>query len=90
MERKNDLCKFDTVRFFISLPEPKAHWWAYSTGIRPLSVVSYPSSSTFSNIFSAEPTGPVDAKFHMEPPWIMEKKVCSNGYNQDGRHAHIG
>ena len=34
--------------------------------------------STFSNIFS-EPTGPIEAKLHMEPPWDRETKVCSNG-----------
>ena len=25
--------------------------------------------STFSNIFSSETTGPIEAKFHLEPPW---------------------
>ena len=35
--------------------------------------------STFSNIFSSETTGPMDAKFHVEPPWDGETKVCSNG-----------
>ena len=35
--------------------------------------------STFSNIFSSEITGPIEAKFHMEPPWDGETKVCSNG-----------
>ena len=34
--------------------------------------------STFSNIFS-ETTGPIEAKFHMEPPWNRGTKVCSNG-----------
>ena len=34
--------------------------------------------STFSNIFS-ETTGPIEAKFHMEPPWDWGTKVCSNG-----------
>ena len=34
--------------------------------------------STFSNIFS-ETTGPIQAKFHMEPPWDGGTKVCSNG-----------
>ena len=31
--------------------------------------------STFSNI-SSETAGPIEAKFHMEPPW---DEVCSNG-----------
>ena len=35
--------------------------------------------STFSNIFSSETTGPIEAKFHMEPPWDGGMKVCSNG-----------
>ena len=35
--------------------------------------------STFSNIFSSETTGPIEAKFHVEPPWDGEMKVCSNG-----------
>ena len=34
--------------------------------------------STFSNI-SSETTGPIEAKFHMEPPWDGGTKVCSNG-----------
>ena len=35
--------------------------------------------STFSNIFSSETTGPIEAKFHMKPPWNGGTKVCSNG-----------
>ena len=35
--------------------------------------------STFSNIFSSEITGPIEDKFHMEPPWVGGTKVCSNG-----------
>ena len=34
--------------------------------------------STFSNIFSSETTGPIEAKFHMEPPLDGETKVCSS------------
>ena len=34
--------------------------------------------STFSNIFSSETTGPIEAKFHMERPWDGGTKVCSN------------
>ena len=45
----------------------------YSIG-RPLSPMS-----TFSNIFSSETTGPIEAKFHVEPPWDGGMKVCSNG-----------
>ena len=34
---------------------------------------------TFSNIFSSETTGPIEATFHVEPPWDGGTKVCSNG-----------
>ena len=33
--------------------------------------------STFSNI--SETTGPIEAKFHVEPPWDGGMKICSNG-----------
>ena len=33
--------------------------------------------STFSNIFSSETTGPIEAKFHMQLPWDGRTKVCS-------------
>ena len=33
----------------------------------------------FSNIFSSETTGPIKAKFHVEPPWDGGTKLCSNG-----------
>ena len=39
----------------------------------------YVGVSTFSNIFSSETTGPIEAKFHLEPPWDGGTKVCSNG-----------
>ena len=35
--------------------------------------------STFSSIFSSETTGPIGAKFHMDPPWDGGTKICSNG-----------
>ena len=35
--------------------------------------------STFSNIFSSKTTKPIEAKFHMEPPWDEGTKVYSNG-----------
>ena len=35
--------------------------------------------STFSNIFSSETTWPIEANFHMEPPWDRGMKVYSNG-----------
>ena len=35
--------------------------------------------STFSNIFSSEAIGLIEAKFHVEPPWDGGTIVCSNG-----------
>ena len=35
--------------------------------------------SVSSNIFSSETTGPIEAKFHVDPPWDGGTKVCSNG-----------
>ena len=35
--------------------------------------------STFSNIFFSETTGPIEVKFHVEPPLDRGTKVCSNG-----------
>ena len=35
--------------------------------------------STFSNFFSLETARPIEAKFHVEPPWDWKTKVCSNG-----------
>ena len=34
---------------------------------------------TFSTIFSSETTGPIEAKFHMEPPWDGGTIICSQG-----------
>ena len=31
------------------------------------------------NIFSSDTTGPIEATFHVEPPWDGGTKVCSNG-----------
>ena len=33
---------------------------------------------SFSNFFSLETDRPIEAKFHMEPPWDGGIKVCSN------------
>ena len=35
--------------------------------------------SIFSNIFSPETTGPIEVKFHVEPPWDRGTNFCSNG-----------
>ena len=37
------------------------------------------SVSIFLNFFSLITTKPIEAKFHMEPPWDGGTKVCSNG-----------
>ena len=42
---------------------------------------------TYLNIFSSETTGPIEAKFHMEPPWVGETHVCSNGPGHTSRMA---
>ena len=34
---------------------------------------------TFSNVFSLETARPIEAKFHVQPPWDGRNKVCSNG-----------
>ena len=31
---------------------------------------------TFSNVFSSGTTGPIEVKFHVEPPWDGGTKVC--------------
>ena len=47
-------------KYIVSSPEPKVQWWAYSI---------VPHTSTFSNIFPSETSGPVEAKSYVEPPW---------------------
>ena len=37
------------------------------------------SDSTFLNFFSSTTTRPIEAKFHMEPPWNRGTKAFSNG-----------
>ena len=71
---------------FFSSPEPKAHWWAYSIGRHPSYVICL---STFSNIFSSEATGPVEAKFYVRLYGSGERFKRSWSHDQDGHHAHI-
>ena len=59
-----------------SSPEPLGSWWNYGIG-RPLSSVCM--LTAFLNIFSSETTGPVEVKFHVEPPMDGRKKIYSNG-----------
>ena len=40
-----------------------------------LTLVQGHSDSTFSNFISLETARPIEAKFHMEPPWDREMKV---------------
>ena len=44
-------------------------------------IVLHPRSLRFifSNFFSLETSRPIEAKFHVEPPWDRGMKVCSNG-----------
>ena len=37
------------------------------------------SDSTFSNVFSLETAGSIEAKFHVDHPWDGGTKICSNG-----------
>ena len=48
----------------------------------PLTLVQGHSDSTFSNFFSLETTWPIEAKFHMKPPWDGGMKIYSNGPDQ--------
>ena len=40
------------------------------------------SDSIFLNFFSSITTWPLEAKFHVEPPWDGGTKSCSNGRGQ--------
>ena len=44
-----------------------------------LTLVKGHSDSTFSNVFSLDMARPIEAKFHVAPPWDGRTKVCSNG-----------
>ena len=67
-----------------SSPEPKAHWWAYGKGRHLSSVCMYVCVCVWGggcqhNQTSSETSGPIEAKFHVEPSWDGRTKVCSNG-----------
>ena len=56
----------------LSAPEPlgsQGELTVYPWSVRP----------PFSKIFSSESTGPIKAKFHVEPPLAGGTKVCING-----------
>ena len=44
-----------------------------------LTLVQGHSDSTFTNFFSLETTGLIEATFHVDPPWDEGMKYCSNG-----------
>ena len=44
-----------------------------------LNLVQGHLDSSFSNFFSLETAWPIEAKFHMEPPWDGRTNICSNG-----------
>ena len=44
-----------------------------------LTLIQGHSDSTFSNFFSLETAGPMEARFHVEPLWNGGMKDCSNG-----------
>ena len=44
----------------------------------------------FSNIFFSETTWPINAKFHVEPPWEGGAKVYINGQGQDAAMSIYG
>ena len=44
-----------------------------------LTLVQGHSDSTFSNFFFLETARPIEAKFHVKPPWDVGTKICSNG-----------
>ena len=44
-----------------------------------LTLVQGHSNSTFSDFFSLETSRPIEANFHVEPPWDWGMKDCSNG-----------
>ena len=44
-----------------------------------LTLVQGHSDATFSNLFSLETARPIEAKFHVNPPWDGGTRVCSNG-----------
>ena len=62
-----------------------------SYGIRLLSVC-VSCVFTFSKVFSSGTTGPIEVKFHLEPPLDGGNEslhMGSRSHDQDGRHAHI-
>ena len=53
--------------------------YLYQKVSHSLTLVQGHSDPTFSNSFSIETDRPIEAKFHVEPPWDGRTKDCSNG-----------
>ena len=54
-----------------------------------LSLVLGHSDSTFSNFFSLEIAGPIEARFNMEPSWNEKMEVYSTGLGHMTKMAVI-
>ena len=58
------------------------HLYEYQRSMSFIDIGPNLSVSIFLNFFSSVlTTGPIEAKFHVEPPRDGETKVCSNGPN---------
>ena len=74
------------LALFISPPEPKAHWWAYSIDRHPSSVVrrmSHFVRRLSVNIFKyllLRRHWPIEATFYVEALYVGGTKVPSNGH----------
>ena len=44
-----------------------------------MNIYEYKRSRSFIDFFPLETAGPIEAKFHVEPPWDEGTKGCSNG-----------
>ena len=60
----------------------QGHWLTFIQGH---------SDSLFSNFFSLETAGPIEAKFHVEPPWNggMSEYKWFMSTDQESCHAHV-
>ena len=77
---------------------PRNYWslWGQYRCNEYMMIYDNPSSFKVTprfNIFKLlfpQNTRPYEAKFHMEPPWDVGMKICSNGsHDQDGFQAHL-
>ena len=53
--------------------------YEYQRSINDIDLSPNLSDLIFLNFFSSLNTGPIEAKFHVEPPWDGGTKACSNG-----------